>query len=64
MKKKMCKSCKQAMPKGPAAQAKIKKVLKHFKEGTLNSGAEEGPVVKKRSQAVAIALNSARKKKK
>lgn len=52
------------MPKGPAAKAKIKKVMRHFEEGTLNSGAEEGPVVKNRRQAVAIALSSARKLKK
>jgi hypothetical protein len=52
------------MPKGPKAQAKIKKVMEHFKEGSLNSGSEEGPIVKNRKQAVAIALSSARKLKK
>ena len=43
-------------------QAKISKVMREFKAGTLHSG-KGGPVVKKPKQAIAIALNQARKKK-
>ena len=39
-------------------QKKIKKVMGEYKEGTLHSG-KGGKVVKSRTQAVAIALNSA-----
>jgi ribosomal protein L21E len=45
-------------------QKKVKKVLHEFKEGELHSGSKKGPVVKKRSQAVAIALSEGRKVKK
>jgi ribosomal protein L21E len=44
------------------AEAKISKVMREFKEGTLHSG-KGGPVVKKPKQALAIALSQARKKK-
>jgi ribosomal protein L21E len=44
------------------AEAKISKVMREYKEGTLHSG-KGGPVVKKPKQAIAIALNQARKKK-
>ncbi len=40
---------------------KIKKVMGEFKEKKLHSGSKKGPVVKKRKQAVAIALSEARK---
>lgn len=40
---------------------KIEKVLHEFKEGELHSGSKKGPKVKKRSQAVAIAISEARK---
>ena len=40
------------------AEAKISKVMREFKAGTLNSG-KGGPIVKKPSQALAIALSSA-----
>ena len=43
-------------------EAKISKVMREFKEGTLHSG-KGGPVVKKPKQALAIALSQARKKK-
>jgi len=39
--------------------AKIKKVMKEFKSGTLHSGSKKGPVVKSRKQAVAIAMSEA-----
>jgi len=38
--------------------AKIKKVMKEFKSGTLHSG-KKGPVVKSKKQAIAIALSEA-----
>lgn len=50
-----CKSCKLKNP------AKVRKVLKEYKEGDLHSGSKSGPLVKKRSQALAIALNEARR---
>ena len=42
---------------------KVKKVMHEYKAGTLHSGSKSGPVVTDKKQAVAIALNSARKKK-
>jgi hypothetical protein len=42
-------------------KAKVHKVMKEFKHGTLHSGSKTGPKVKERSQAVAIALSEARK---
>ena len=44
------------------AEAKISKLMREYKEGTLHSG-KGGPVVKKPKQAIAIALSQARKKK-
>ena len=44
------------------AEAKISKVMREFKEGTLHSG-KGGLVVKKPKQALAIALSQSRKKK-
>ncbi len=43
-----------------AGAAKIPKVMGEFKAGELHSGSKEGPVVKSRKQAVAIALSEAR----
>ena len=48
-----------------AKPAKVGKVMKEFKAGTLHSG-KGGPVVKSRKQAIAIAMseaNMAKKKK-
>lgn len=36
--------------------------MKEYKEDKLHSGSKEGPLVKSRPQAVAIALSEARKK--
>lgn len=59
--KKMKKHKEHKLPKG---KAKIKKVMHEFKEGSLHSGSKKGPVVKKKDQAIAIALSESRKAKK
>ena len=43
------------------AEAKISKVMREYKEGTLHSG-KGGKVVKSRDQAIAIAMAEAAKK--
>ena len=57
-------TAKKANPKKKPtkAKAKIEKVMREYKKGELHSGSKKGPVVKKRSQAIAIALSEARKK--
>jgi hypothetical protein len=50
--------------KKAAKKAKVSKIMKEFKAGTLHSGkdpkgAKKAPVVKNRKQAIAIALSSA-----
>lgn len=40
---------------------KVRKVMAEFKRGTLHSGSKHGPQVISREQALAIALNQARK---
>ena len=44
--------------------AKVSKVMKEFKAGTLNTGSKKGPVVKNPKQAIAIALSEAKIKPK
>lgn len=44
--------------------AKVKKVMKEWKSGTLHSGSKKGPVVTSKKQAVAIALSEAGMSKK
>ena len=50
--------------KKAAQKAKVAKVMKEFKAGTLNSGSKKGPIVKGRKQAIAIALSQAKMTKK
>lgn len=42
-------------------KAKVEKVMREFKEKKLHAGSKKGPIVKNKSQAVAIALSEARK---
>ncbi|HME09265.1 MAG TPA: DUF6496 domain-containing protein [Bryobacteraceae bacterium] len=50
-----------ASAKKTVAQKKVGKVMQEWKEGQLHSGSKKGPRVKNQKQAVAIALNEARK---
>lgn len=45
-------------------KSKVEKVLHEFKTGGLHSGSKKGPLVTSRKQAIAIALNQARRGKK
>lgn len=53
---------KPSVPRSPKARAKIAKVMHEAKAGKLHSGSKQGPVVKNRKQAIAIALSEARKR--
>lgn len=44
-------------------EEKVRQTLHEFKQGTLHSGSKQGPLVRSRPQAVAIALNQARRAK-
>jgi hypothetical protein len=44
-----------------ARRDKVEKTMHEYKAGALHSGSKSGPVVKDRKQAIAIALNQARK---
>lgn len=57
------KKVSKRIPVGKKAEDKIEKVMHEFKEDELRSGSKKGPKVKKRSQAIAIALSEARKAK-
>lgn len=46
------------------SERKIAKVMKEGMEGELHSGSKKGPIVKKRSQMIAIALSEAKRNKK
>lgn len=46
------------MPKGKGKET-VRDVMHKFKHGQLHSGSKTGPKVKKKSQAVAIALHEA-----
>ena len=55
----MGKGCgKGRKPSG--GKKKVQKVMNEYAEGKLHSGSKTGPVVKKRDQAVAIALSEQR----
>ena len=43
-------------------KSKVKKTMKEYEQGELHIGGKKGPVVKNRKQAIAIALNSTKKK--
>lgn len=45
----------------PGKPNKIEATMKEFKGGDLHSGSKNGPLVKSRGQAVAIALSQQRK---
>jgi hypothetical protein len=45
-------------------QKVVTREMDKFKEGDLHSGSKKGPVVKKRSQAIAIALSESGQSKK
>lgn len=42
-------------------QAKVGLIMREFAKGKLHSGSKHGPTVESRKQAVAIAMNQARK---
>lgn len=50
-----------AKAKASKRKGKVEKTLHEFKVGKLHSGSKKGPKVKSRKQAIAIALNQARK---
>ena len=52
------------MSKKSIKQKKVERVIHEYAEGDLRSGSKKGPKVKKRCQAVAIALSESRKAKK
>ncbi len=50
------------MPKNTTkGRKKVKKVMREFEKGELNSGSKTGPKVTSRKQAIAIALSESRK---
>jgi hypothetical protein len=53
-----------AAKKPTKAQKKVSKVMREYSKGELHSGSKEGPVVKSRKQAIAIAMSEAGMKKK
>lgn len=47
---------------GTSKENVIKQVMHEYKHGELHSGSKKGPKVTKRKQAVAIAINQAKRK--
>lgn len=45
-----------------AAEKKIGKVMREFKEKKLHSSSESCPIIKSRKQALAVAISEARRK--
>lgn len=60
-KKKKKPEHKKPAVKSKSGKAKIEKVMHEFKHDTLHSGSKKGPKVKNPKQAIAIAMNEARK---
>ena len=58
----MCPLLSKSRRREQSRRDKIGKTMHEFKAGTLHSGSQQGPTVTKKPQAVAIALNQARKK--
>jgi len=56
----MKKSIKKAIKLGKKEE-KIEKIMHEFKKGKLHSGSKKGPKVKKKKQAIAIAMSEAGK---
>jgi hypothetical protein len=54
---------RRGTPSTPAAKAKIQQTMHEFKHGQLHSTSKQGPLVKNKKQAVAIALSQARRGK-
>ena len=50
------------LAKDHLAKEKLEKTMGEFKEGALHSGSKTGPVVTNPKQAIAIAINQAKKK--
>lgn len=46
---------------GKKGRSKLRRTLHEFKHGSLHSGSKKGPRVRSRKQAIAIALNQARR---
>ncbi len=44
------------------AHNKVRKVMTEYKSGKLHSGSKTGPVVKNKSQAIAIAISESKRK--
>jgi len=60
-KEKAHKIVKGSTAKKAKGKGKIEKVMREFKEKKLHSGSKKGPRVKKKAQAIAIAMNESRK---
>ncbi len=57
------KKVAKRMRKVKKAEDKVEKVMHEYKEGELHSGSKQGPKVKSRKQAIAIAMSEAGKSK-
>ena len=55
------KKVSKRVMRSSVGKAKIKKAMGDWKAGEMHSGSKTGPVVKSHRQALAIALQSARK---
>jgi hypothetical protein len=53
---------RKPLPRGASATAKIDTTMHEFKLGSLHSGSKQGPPVTNPKQAIAIALNQARRR--